>query len=112
MHADSAHQTSATIHVPVFLRVSEAAALVRRHPETLRRAIREGRLTAWRQPGCTLVSVEALMVFMEGFLCPAREMKNPISNPGAGNGVSSGGKRENDVDFRLAQRMKRRVGGL
>ncbi|GAJ30586.1 helix-turn-helix domain-containing protein [Acidomonas methanolica] len=106
MLADPPSEVDGIIKLPVFMTVPEAAMAVRRHPETLRRAIREGRLAAWRQRGCTLVSVADLMAYMEGFLCPAQKMKTPTSNSGAASITSSGGKRENDVDFRLAQRMR------
>ncbi|KXV51115.1 hypothetical protein AD944_02990 [Acetobacter tropicalis] len=107
MLADPAHQFGATIQIPVFLTVPEAASLVRRHPETLRRAIRQGRLAAWRQPGCTLVSVEALMAFMEGFLCPASVTKSLTSNSAVGSIASSGGSAKSVTAYRQEQRMRR-----
>ncbi|MBF0860222.1 hypothetical protein HKD24_13585 [Gluconobacter sp. LMG 31484] len=85
---------------------------VRRHPETLRRAIRQGRLAAWRQRGCTLVSLEALRAYMEDFFCPASASKSLTSNSAVASIVSSGGPMENAIAFQRAQRMKRRGGAL
>ncbi|MCP9319103.1 helix-turn-helix domain-containing protein [Acetobacter persici] len=112
MLTDPRCRAGATITLPAFMTVPEAAMAVRCHPETLRRAIRDGRLAAWRRRRCTLVSPEALMAYLEGFLCPASASKSLISNSVAASTTSSGGMPENAIAFQRAQRMKRRVGAL
>lgn len=107
MLADPAHQSGATIQIPDLLTVSEAALLVRRHPETLRRAIREGRLAAWRQRGCTLVSPETLKAYLDDYLCPASATKSLISNAVEASTTSSGGQAVNVEDFRRERMMRK-----
>ncbi|KXV69539.1 hypothetical protein AD951_06085 [Acetobacter malorum] len=107
MPADPPCQTGPTITLPVFMTVPEAAMAVRRHPETLRRAIRQGRLAAWRQRGCTLVSPEALRAYMEDFFCPASATKSLISNAVEASTTSSGGSPESVTVYRQEQRMRR-----
>ena len=91
---------------PLFLTVDEAAARIRVHPETIRRAIRRGELACYRRPGCTRIAPEHLQAYMDAALCPARGSTGLTSNGAATAGPSSGTQSATVADFRLRQRLK------
>ncbi|GAB6854206.1 hypothetical protein JCM15831A_12300 [Asaia astilbis] len=92
--------------MPRLLTVKKAASEIHVCAETVRRAIRAGKLAAYRRPGGYRVSTTDLQAYMDTYHCPASEMINPTWNYVAANGRSSGGKREKENDFRLAQRTR------
>ncbi|GBQ19573.1 hypothetical protein AA12717_0296 [Gluconacetobacter sacchari DSM 12717] len=93
------------------LTVSRAAAIVQCHPETIRRAIRNGRLAAYRRPGCTRISETDLKAYLDTYHCPATEMTSPTWNYVAANGPSSGGRAASVTAALQVARMKRSLVG-
>jgi len=88
------------------LTINRAASIVGCHTETLRRAIRAGKLAAYCRPGATRISETDLKAYLDTYHCPATEMTSRTWNYVAANGPSSGGKKENATDSRLALRMR------
>jgi excisionase family DNA binding protein len=87
------------------LTTGEAAASLGCHPETLRRAIRNGTLTCYRFGGCVRLSPDHLKAFMDKALCPARDPNEQSLNDTEADGASSGGTVERVAAFRREQRM-------
>jgi excisionase family DNA binding protein len=56
---------------PRLMTVAGAAAALTRHPETVRRAIRAGRLGCYRIGGCTRISPEQLEAYLTASELPA-----------------------------------------
>lgn len=90
-----------------YLTIQEVASRTGQHPETVRRAIRAGRLAAYRIPKNTRVTEEAFQDYIRSYHCPAHATTSRISNYDAGNGASSGGKKESGSDFRQVLRTRR-----
>ncbi|MBO1361998.1 helix-turn-helix domain-containing protein [Acetobacter sacchari] len=88
------------------LTVYKAAAIVGCCDETIRRAIRSGKLAAYRRPRCTRIAMNDLKAYLDTYHCPASEMTSPTWNYVAANGPSSGGKTDSAAASRLAQRMR------
>lgn len=53
--------------------IAEAAALLKVHPETIRRAVRNGKLEAYRRPGMTRISVPALQAYLDRCKSPVTD---------------------------------------
>ncbi|GEN63188.1 hypothetical protein AOE01nite_14120 [Acetobacter oeni] len=94
------------------LTVSRAASILGCHVETVRRAIRSGRLAAFRMRGCTRISQADLKAYLDTYHCPAHEMTNPIWNSGGASGPSSGGRAASVSDALRVARMKHQLGVL
>lgn len=92
--------------MPRLLTVKKAAFEIQFCAETLRRAIRAGKLAAYRRPGGYRISTTDLKAYMDTYHCPASEMISPTWNYVAANGRLSGGKKDKENDFRLAQRTR------
>lgn len=86
--------------------ISAAAAQLGVHPETLRRAIRAGKMACYRMGGCVRLAPEHIDAYLESSLCPARDPQDPGLNSAAASGASSGGTATNVDGFRLAQQMR------
>ncbi|MGL4966122.1 MAG: helix-turn-helix domain-containing protein [Inquilinus sp.] len=91
-----------------YLTVERAAAIVEVDPETIRRAIRAGRLACYRPGGGRLIRItpEQLDAYMESTLCPVRETTPPISDPDEASSKSSGTKADSVDGFRQARRTR------
>lgn len=59
--------------------VADAAACLECAPETVRRAIRGGKLACYRLGGCIRISADQLGAYLEASLCPAREQNSPAA---------------------------------
>ncbi len=92
---------------PRLMTVAAAAAELDCHPETLRRAIRAGRLSCYRMGGCTRIAPEHLTAYLEDHLCPARDPMDQSSNGAGASGTPSGGKMDIAEGLRLERRMTR-----
>ncbi|WP_390614214.1 helix-turn-helix domain-containing protein [Gluconacetobacter diazotrophicus] len=92
--------------------VAAAASIAGLHIDTLRKAIREGRLEAYRRPRATRVTPEALRAYMDLYLCPAKDQIGHFWNSIEGRGASSGGRAESASEARRVLRMKRALGAL
>lgn len=90
-----------------YLTIHEVAARTGQHIETVRRAIRAGRLAAYRIPKNTRITEEAFQDYLRSYHCPAHGTTNRTSNYDAGNGASSGGKKGSASGFQQVQRMRR-----
>ena len=90
---------------PQFMTVNAAAEVVGLHPETLRRAIRNGLLTCHRRRGCTRITREQLQNYMDSYLCLAKGTTSHISSHDEGSGTSSDGKKIGAADSRRDLRM-------
>lgn len=91
--------------MPRLLTVNAAASILGYSPETIRRAIRGGRLEAYRRPRGTRIEPDALRTYMELYLCPAKDLTAHSSNYIAVTTASSGGKAAKDGAPRQAMRM-------
>lgn len=91
--------------MPRLLTVRAAASIVGYHPETIRKAIREGRLEAYRRPRATRIEPNALRTYMELYLCPAKDPIDHFSNYTAERTTSSGGRAARDGAPRRVMRM-------
>ncbi|MDL2172425.1 MULTISPECIES: helix-turn-helix domain-containing protein [Asaia] len=91
--------------MPRLLTVNAAASIVGYHPETLRKAIREGRLEAYRRPRGTRIEPDALKAYMDLYLCPASDQTDHFSNYTGARTALSGGKAARDGAPRRAMRM-------
>ena len=89
----------------MMLTVRKAAVLLDVHPETLRRAIRAGKLACYKPGRCARITEAQLQAYLDAHLCPARDQTDPNSNGENSDGTSSGGMETNVAAFRLAQRM-------
>ena len=92
---------------PPLLTVAAAAARLDCSPETVRRAIRAGRLACYRIGGCTRIAPEHVAAFLETRLCPARDPQDPGSNSAAAPGASSGGTAASGAAFQQGRRTGR-----
>ena len=92
---------------PRLLTIAAAADQLDLNPETIRRAIRAGRLACYRLGGCTRIAPEQLAAYLESSLCPARETKSLTLSPEEGSGQSSGGKTDSVDEFRRERTMNR-----
>jgi excisionase family DNA binding protein len=91
---------------PALMTVNGAAEQIGCHPETIRRAIRTGRLACYRMRGCTRIAPEHLQAYLDASLCPARDQQDHDSNSTAANGTSRGGREMSVSDFRQARRIR------
>lgn len=92
--------------MPRLLTVRKAASEIDVCPETVRRAIRSGKLAAYLRPGGYRVSTVDLQAYMDTYHCPASETTSRTWNYAAANGRLSGGKADKESAFRLAQRTR------
>jgi excisionase family DNA binding protein len=87
---------------PRLMTVARAAAALDCHPETVRRAIRSGRLACYRMRGCTRISPEHLQAYLDASFHPAKSADDePVATLGARSGV-----RDVAGQFRLERRMR------
>jgi excisionase family DNA binding protein len=91
---------------PRLMTVARVAAQLDCHPETIRRAIREGRLACYRMRGCTRISPEHLQAYLDAFECRALDQIPQHLNSVAGGGKSSGGMAASAAASRLERRMR------
>ena len=87
------------------LTVRKAAVLLDVHPETLRRAIRAGKLACYKPGRCARISEQQLQAYLDAHLCPARDQTDPVSNGENSDGISPGGTEMHVAAFQLARRM-------
>lgn len=92
--------------MPRLLTVRKVASEIDVCPETIRRAIRTGRLAAYRHPSGYRVSTVDLQAYMDTYHCPASEMTSRTLSYVGANGRSYGGKADKESAFRLAQRTR------
>jgi excisionase family DNA binding protein len=62
------------------LTVEKAAAALDCHSETIRRAIRSGRLGCYRFGGLIRISPEQLRQFLDASFCPAKSPPDPTTS--------------------------------
>lgn len=93
--------------LPRYMTVAKAASIADLHIDTVRKAIRQGKLEAYRRPRATRVTPEALKAYMDLYLCPARDQNDHSSNYIGGRGTLSGGKAESASEARRALRMRK-----
>jgi len=87
------------------LTVQQAAVWLNCHPETVRRAIRAGKLAAYRRTNCTRVSEADLVAYLNTFYQPA-EPGADVASQDETRLAALQSKKAVD-DFRLALRIKR-----
>ncbi|WP_408869689.1 helix-turn-helix domain-containing protein [Brytella acorum] len=92
--------------MPPLLTVRAAAIVTGLCEETIRRAIRAGRLEAYRRHRATRIRPDALNAYMDSYLCPASDQISHSSNYIGGRGQSSGGRKASAGVSRLALRMR------
>jgi excisionase family DNA binding protein len=75
------------METPPMMTVAQAAQRLGCNPETLRRAIRQGRLACYRFGGCTRLSEEHLRAYLDSALRPARDPKPTGADESGGMAV-------------------------
>ena len=88
----------------MMLTVRKAAALLDMHPETLRRAIRAGKLACYKPGRCARITETQLQAYLDAHLCPARDQTDPASNGESSDGTSSAGMQTSVAAFQLGRR--------
>ncbi len=66
-------------NIPKLFTVEVVAGQFGVHPETIRRAIRSGRMGCYRLGGCIRVSADQLAAYLEASLCSSRKQDLPTS---------------------------------
>jgi excisionase family DNA binding protein len=91
--------------VPRVMSLAAAASMLQVHPETLRRAIRAGKLTAYKVGRVARVSHDQIQSYLDASLCQDQDPMDLSSNGGKTGGTSQLGSEENVAAFRLERRM-------
>lgn len=92
---------------PRLYTTASAAAALGYHVETIRRAIRAGKLACYRPGRNARIAPEHLDAWLKASECPARDPNDPLSNDTEADGQSSGGMAASVAEFRLEQRMNK-----
>ena len=90
----------------ILLTVEAAAERLGCAPETVRRAIRAGRLACYRLGGCIRIAPEHLSAFLESHLCPVRDQTAPASSSTADSTTSPGGTDRHVGAYQQARRTQ------
>src|SRR6185312_13526355 len=93
--------------LPRLMTVETVASQLDVHPETLRRAIRSGKLACYRLSGCIRIAPEQLAAYLESHLCPVQGQIALPSRSIEGSGISSGGTEMRAAGFRQERRTQR-----
>jgi len=80
--------------LPELFTAEEVARRLKCNPETVRRAIRTGRLAFYKLNGCNRVSLPDLAAYLESNRCPVQGQTDPSSSSGEASTTSSGGAME------------------
>jgi excisionase family DNA binding protein len=94
------------------LTITKAAEQFDCHPETLRRAIRAGKLACYRFGGAVRLSPEHLQAWMDAALCPARDPQDQSLSHAEEAGQSSGGMETHVAALQQARRQNKALGRL
>jgi excisionase family DNA binding protein len=68
--------------IPRMMSIAKVAAQIDCHPETLRRAIRAGKLACYKLGRCTRITQEQLQAYLDAALCPAVDQTDPAADEG------------------------------
>jgi excisionase family DNA binding protein len=96
---------------PRIYTTATAAAALGYHVETVRRAIREGRLACYRPGRAARISEEHLQAWLKASECPARDPQDQSSNGTEADGASSGGTMDLGAELRQERRMNQALEG-
>ncbi|MBS0959819.1 helix-turn-helix domain-containing protein [Acetobacter thailandicus] len=95
------------------LTVTEAAQIMSMHPQTVRKAIREGEISVYRFSRSIRITESAISEYLNRYLCPAKDQRNHSSNSTERNGASYGlMKTESAKEALQAARMRSALDAL
>jgi excisionase family DNA binding protein len=102
---ESLNSMTSDTPLPRLMTIDDAAEALHCHPETLRRAIRQKRLSCYRIGGLYRLSAEQLKTYLESAQCLALGQTAPSSPDIAENGVSASGMETALAGSRQVRRM-------
>jgi excisionase family DNA binding protein len=97
---------------PRLLTTAKVAKILECNPETIRGAIRAGRLACYRLGGCTRISHEQLAGYLESSLRPVQETTSLTLNGAEESDELSVRKSDVIADFRRQRAMNKAIDKL
>lgn len=88
------------------LTIEQVAERIGLHPETLRRAVRAGKLGCYRLQGCIRIAPAQLDAYLQENLCPAHVPTDPLSKPERACSTLLGSTETSVSAYRQARRTR------